>query len=62
MKLYLTFKQPNVVEQALEAADITDKDEKKECLEACRKWLSWNELLTVEIDTETGTLKGCPVL
>ena len=62
MKLYLTFKQTDVVDQALEAAGITDEDEKEECREACRKWLSWGELLTVEIDTETGTLKGCPVL
>ena len=29
MKLYLTFKQPDVVDQALEAADITDEDEKR---------------------------------
>jgi hypothetical protein len=60
MKLYLTFKRPDVVTDALDDAGIIDEDEKEACREACRKWITYGELLTVEIDTETGELKGCP--
>lgn len=52
MTIKLTFKCPDVVFYATE--NIEDVEDKFEAEEACKKWIKYGELLTVEIDTQTG--------
>jgi hypothetical protein len=57
MKVRLTFKMPDVIDQATEGEDEDKADEIKA---ACKKWVSDGEYLSVEIDTETGTCTALP--
>lgn len=51
MKIRLSFKTPDVSMYAME--DIEDEDERSKAEDAIRKFVKWDENLTVEIDTET---------
>jgi hypothetical protein len=51
MKIRLTFKCPDVVDDALE--DVPEED-RAAAEKACNKWVEYGEYLHVEIDTETG--------
>jgi len=57
MKVKLTFKMPDAVEQALE--DIAE-DDREEVRQACGKWVRYGEYITVEVDTEAGTCTVIP--
>jgi hypothetical protein len=57
MKVKLTFKMPDAVEQALE--DIAE-DDREEVRQACEKWVRYGEYITVEVDTEAGTCTVIP--
>ena len=52
MKIRLTFKCPDVVDDAVRDLDDSIVYDVKR---ACEKWIEFGEYLTVEIDTNTGT-------
>jgi len=48
MKVYLSFKTPDVIDQL-------DEEEKDAAGELIKKFVEYDENITVEFDTETGT-------
>lgn len=58
MKINLSFKTPDVIEQALE--DVPDELHDK-VREICETIIEYDECLTVEIDTRTGRARILPV-
>ena len=58
MKIQLTFKTPDVVDDAI-AQDGLESDATA-IHQACDKWVRWGEYLTVEIDTVKGTCTAVP--
>ena len=52
MIISLIFKCPDCLDNAI--FDIPDEEVEK-ALEVFKKWIKYDEYLTVEIDTETGT-------
>jgi len=59
MKVRLTFKTPDVVDDAIEQDGLEDYE--VEIHKACDKWVRYGEYLTVEVDTEAGTATVLPV-
>lgn len=59
MKIRLTFKTPDVVDSVLQA--YADEDVRAEIQAAARKWVDFDEYLTVELDTQAGTCVVVPV-
>ena len=57
MKATLSFKTPDVVDYAVEGMD---EGEAAEVRKACKKWVEYDECLTVEVDTEAGTCTVIP--
>jgi len=76
MKFRITLKDPDGVDDSLmtaaqEAADAPQGllDSTREAIrkrvytelpEQIKKWVKWNEYVTIEIDTEAGTAVVCP--
>lgn len=66
MKIRMTFKTPDIVEDSVieslgpDTADEQYEDEKFAAIQACKRWVKWGELLTVEVDTETGMCEVIP--
>lgn len=61
MNIRLTFKTPDVVDDAVRRyMQEVDEDRELEIEAACAKWIRYGEYLTVEIDTETGTCTPIP--
>jgi len=75
MKVRMTFKTPDVVEDAIDSAVDNERAEDEpegeyganceDLAEAarmvCKKFVQYGECLTVEVDTETGTCEVVPV-
>ena len=74
MKLRITFKDPDGVANAIKKAvtesvsSLSDDPDEQEAVSEIRteklqtsleKWLSWNEYVTIEFDTDTGTAVVC---
>lgn len=57
MKITLTFKQPDVLDALDDAIDNLEERKRIKCI--ARKWVEYDEYLSVEIDTEKET---CTVL
>lgn len=76
MKFSITFKDPDVVHDAIREAIIADvakldglsEDERESVAEGrqervadqCGKWIKWGEYVTIEIDTEANTCTVTP--
>lgn len=58
MKVKLTFKSPDVLEQVMNELDEDQQDELKEVAD---KFIKHEEYITVEIDTDTKTCTVVPV-
>lgn len=58
MLLKLTFKTPDVTDHALE--DVPE-DQRSAVKQLMRKWVEWDEYLTVEIDTKKETCTVVPL-
>jgi hypothetical protein len=58
MKIQLTFKTPDVVDYALEDLSEDDKEIAKEVI---KKFVTYDEYITVEVDTELETCDVLPV-
>ena len=58
MKVRMTFKTPDIIDDVL---DGLNEDERAEAKEAISKFVEYDEYLTVEIDTEKGTCEGVRV-
>lgn len=68
MLIKLTFKTPDVVDEA--AADVALQeapsdvdaqfDVREEVREACKPWVQYGEYCTIEIDSEAGTATVLP--
>lgn len=56
MKVQLTFKTPDVADEAIDRLPLLDRGEARK---AIAKWVEFGEYLTVEIDTDEET---CTVL
>lgn len=56
MKVMLTFKTPDVIHEACE--DLTEEEE-EEVEEICKRWIKYEEYISVVVDTEA---KTCTVL
>jgi hypothetical protein len=65
----MTFKTPDIVEDSvidslgrndIESDNEQYEDEKYAAIQACKRWVKWGELLTVEVDTETGMCEVIP--
>lgn len=54
MKFHITFKNPDAIDDSFEAMDLSD-DEKYEIREKLEKWIRYQELITIEFDTENNT-------
>lgn len=54
MKFYVTFKNPDALDDSFESMDLSD-DEKYEIREKLEKWISYQELITIEFDLENDT-------
>ena len=59
MKIRLTFKTPDVVDEALK--DIENQEEAAIVNNLACKWIQYGECLIVEIDTEKETCEVIPV-
>ena len=55
-KIYITFKTPDIVEDSIENADLSEQ-EKEKAKEICGRFVRWGELLTVVVDLEAGTVE-----
>lgn len=60
MKIRLTFKTPDVVEDAMEGQEYTD-EQKAAIASVCRKYVEYGEYVTISLDTDTGTAKVVPL-
>jgi len=58
MIVTLTFKRPDVTDQVY--GDITDESEHEMVKAAIEKWVSYNEYITVQIDTKDNTCTVIP--
>lgn len=59
MKIRLSFKTPDVIDEAIK--DIEDEDIQFEAKSVCEKFVQWGEALVIEVDTETKEAKVIPV-
>ena len=55
MKIQVTFKSPDAVNDALEDQDLTEQRE--EIKKKLQKWLRWGEYVDIEFDLTKGTAK-----
>lgn len=60
MKVRLIFKTPDVIERAVNEMGIRDVYEKMAVADACKPWVQYGEILTVEIDTDANTCQVVP--
>lgn len=54
MKITVSMKCPDALDQAINEATSTTQEE-AEIKNLCDKWFKWGEYVTLEIDTEAGT-------
>lgn len=59
MKVRLSFKTPDVVDDA--AKDIKDEDERAKFKMLAGTFFEYGEYVEIEVDTETGTARVVPV-
>lgn len=52
MKIQITFKSPDALDYALENLS---EEEKETAKEVCKKWIEYEEYVTIEVDTEKKT-------
>jgi hypothetical protein len=57
MKLKLTYKSPDTIDYALSDARIEDPDELEDTKSILYEMLGSTEYVTIEVDTETRTMK-----
>ncbi|MFC1453640.1 hypothetical protein ACFLQL_00485 [Verrucomicrobiota bacterium] len=55
MKITLTFKMPDVLDQLNDQIDPKTDDELIRAKEIAEQYVSYGEYVTIELDTETGT-------
>ena len=53
MKITLTFKHPDVLDQVDD--QIEDEGYRKQAKAICSQWLEYDEYIRVEVDTDTAT-------
>jgi len=49
MKIKVTFKTPDVIDDAVR--DIEDEDERAEVADYLKRWIEYGEYITIEFDT-----------
>lgn len=59
MKIRLTFKTPDVVDESIQ--EIENQEEAVMVSNLARKWIQYGEYITVEIDTEKETCIVVPI-
>jgi hypothetical protein len=59
MKVRLTFKTPDVLDDALD--EIGDAYDQLPIRNLCKRWIQYEEYITVEIDTEAKTCEVVPL-
>ena len=52
MKVRLVFKTPDVVEEAL--SEVPEGQEKNDIRQIIQKFVKWDEVAVIEVDTESG--------
>ena len=61
MKLQITFKDPDGVRESLEGAKLDPNKLPKDVEEIVRKFIEYNEYVTIEFDTDTKEAIVVPV-
>lgn len=61
MKVDIVFKTPDVVDSVLKENDIIDEEQQEDTKEKLRKWIKYDEYVTIQIDLEAGTAIVLPV-
>ena len=61
MKLRITFKSPDALYYAMQYSDFHfSASEREELEKLCKRWIRYNEYITVEVDTEQETCVVVP--
>jgi hypothetical protein len=58
VKIQITFKNPDAIDEAFRLLEPDDADEAREVAE---KWFEYGEYVTIELDTKKGTAEVVPV-
>jgi len=61
VKIKLTFKNPDAIDIALSEIDGITDEKKDQARDVLSRWIKYGEYITVEVDTEMGTIIVCEV-